>query len=117
MVVSSAVPASAQVRRILKSPGSFGVKVPVKSPQASAPAGSSRTLEGLPVGEISEPVQTQFGWHLIQVLERRDEDMSRERQRLVARQAIRQRKADEAYQEWIRLERDKAYVEYRLDER
>lgn len=86
------------------------------SPGATVPD-FERAMDGLNPGEISEPVQTQFGWHLIQVIERRDEDMSKERQRLVARQAIRQRKADEAYQEWIRLERDKAYVEYRLDER
>jgi len=76
-----------------------------------------RAMDALEPGELSEPVRSPFGWHLIQVLERRDEDMSRERQRMVARQAIRQRKAEEAYQEWVRLQRDKAYVEYRLEER
>jgi peptidyl-prolyl cis-trans isomerase SurA len=76
-----------------------------------------RAMETLKPGELSEPIRSPFGWHLIQVLERRDEDMSKERQRLLARQAIRQRKADEAYQEWVRQQRDKAYVEYRLDER
>jgi len=73
-------------------------------------------MNALKPGEVSEPVRTSFGWHLIQVLERRDEDMSKERQRVLARQAIRQRKSDEAYQEWVRLQRDKAYVEYRLED-
>jgi peptidyl-prolyl cis-trans isomerase SurA len=76
-----------------------------------------RAIEVLQANEVSEPVRSPFGWHLIQVLGRRSEDMSGERQRMAARQAIRQRKADEAYQEWIRLQRDKAYVEYRLEER
>jgi peptidyl-prolyl cis-trans isomerase SurA len=62
-------------------------------------------------------VQTPFGWHLIQVLERRNEDMSKERLRLEARRTLRARKSDEAYQEWVRQRRDLAYIEYRLDER
>lgn len=76
-----------------------------------------RAMDALEVNGVSEPVRSPFGWHLIQVLARRTEDLSGERQRMAARQAIRQRKSDEAYQEWIRLQRDKAYVEYRLDER
>jgi peptidyl-prolyl cis-trans isomerase SurA len=76
-----------------------------------------RAVDALPLDGVSEPVRTPFGWHLIQVLGRRNEDLSGERQRMAARQAIRQRKAEEAYQEWIRLQRDKAYVEYRLEER
>jgi peptidyl-prolyl cis-trans isomerase SurA len=74
-------------------------------------------MNALAVGEISAPVQTPFGWHLIQVLERRDEDMSRDRQRLAAQSALRARKSDEAYQEWVRQLRDRAYIEYRIDER
>jgi peptidyl-prolyl cis-trans isomerase SurA len=51
------------------------------------------------------------------VLGRRSEDMSKERQRVAARQALRARKSDEAYQEWLRQLRDKAYVEFRTEER
>lgn len=74
-------------------------------------------VAALNINQISEPVQTPFGWHLIQVLERRTEDVSGERQRLSARNEIRARKAEEAYQEWLRQLRDRAYVEYRLEEK
>ena len=76
-----------------------------------------RALNALQPNQVSEPIKTEFGWHLIQVLERRDEDMSKERQRLLARQALRERKSDEAYQEWLRQLRDRAYVQLRLEEK
>ena len=61
--------------------------------------------------------QSPFGFHLIQVLERRTEDATAERQRLAARQVLRERKSDEAYQDWVRQMRDRAYVEYRSEDR
>jgi peptidyl-prolyl cis-trans isomerase SurA len=76
-----------------------------------------RAMNALKEGEISAPVQTQFGFHLIEVLGRRDEDVSLERQRAEARQALRARKSDESYQEWLRQLRDRAYVEYHLEDR
>jgi peptidyl-prolyl cis-trans isomerase SurA len=76
-----------------------------------------RAMNGIEPGQVSDPVQSPFGWHLIQVIERRSEDMSKERQRVLARQSIRTRKADEAYQEWVRQQRDRAYVELRLEDR
>jgi peptidyl-prolyl cis-trans isomerase SurA len=67
--------------------------------------------------EVSQPVKTPFGWHLIQLIERRTADMSSERRRIEARKALLERKGDEAYQEWLRQLRDRAYVELRLEER
>lgn len=76
-----------------------------------------RAMDNLKIAETSEPVRSPFGWHLIQVLERRTADASAERRRLLARQALRERKSEEAYQDWLRQMRDRAYVEYRLEER
>jgi len=60
-------------------------------------------------------VQTQFGWHLIQVLERRNTDVSEQQKRQQARIAIGTFKSDEMFQDWLRQLRDRAFVEYRLD--
>lgn len=76
-----------------------------------------RAMNALKPGELSAPVRTPFGFHLIRVEERRAGDPSAERRRQQARQALRERKADEAYQEWLRQLRDRSYVELRLDER
>lgn len=75
-----------------------------------------QAMRRLKPGQVSAPFKTAFGWHIVQVLERRTQDMSKDRQRLNARQAIRARKADEQWQEWVRQQRDKAYVELRLEE-
>ncbi len=76
-----------------------------------------RAMDALKDNELSPVVQTPFGMHLIQVLERRQRDVSEERKRAVARQALRERRLDESYQEWLRQLRDRAYVEIRLDEK
>jgi len=76
-----------------------------------------RAMDALKIKEISEPIQSPFGFHLIQVLERRVEDASKERKRNTARQVLRERKSDEAYQDWVRQTRDRAYVDLRLDDR
>jgi len=75
-----------------------------------------RAMDALQPGQVSEPTRSPFGWHLIQVLERRNQDVSQERKRLDARRAIRARKAEEAFDDWVRQARDRAYVEYRLEE-
>ncbi len=76
-----------------------------------------KAMNDLGLGEISEPVRSPFGWHIIQVLERRKQDMSKEAARLKARQEIRARKSDEAYQDWVRELRDRAFVELRLEDK
>jgi peptidyl-prolyl cis-trans isomerase SurA len=76
-----------------------------------------RAMNGLKIGELSEPVRSPFGWHLIQVTERRQGNVAPDRQRAQARRTLAERKADEAYQEWLRQLRDRTFVEYRLEER
>jgi len=69
-----------------------------------------QAMNRLQIGEVSNPVKTEFGWHLIQVLERREGQLTVEKQRQFARAAIRERKFDQAYQEWMRELRDNATV-------
>jgi len=119
------------LRERIEHGSDFAELARLQSQDASAPKGGDlgwlspgdtvpdfeRTMNQLKVGELSQPIKTEFGWHLVQVLARREEDMSKERVRLTARQALRERKSDEAYQEWLRQLRDKTYVEIRNDER
>ncbi len=116
--------------RVLKGNQDFGQLARLHSVDGSATRGGDlgwlnpgdvvpefeRAMAELKPNEISAPVLSPFGWHLIQVLERRTEESPIERNRLVARQALRERKSEDAYQEWIRQLRDRTYVEYRLDD-
>jgi peptidyl-prolyl cis-trans isomerase SurA len=74
-----------------------------------------RAMNALQPGEVSQPVRSPFGWHLIQVVERRVQDVTDERKRAAARQALRERKAEQAYEDWVRQLRDSTYVDYRLE--
>jgi peptidyl-prolyl cis-trans isomerase SurA len=76
-----------------------------------------QAMAKLSAGEVSGPVRSPFGWHLILVEERRTQDVTQERKRDVARNAIRARKADEQFGEFTRQVRDKAYVEYKTEEK
>jgi peptidyl-prolyl cis-trans isomerase SurA len=75
-----------------------------------------KVMDGLKIGELSAPVKSPFGWHLIRVDERRTADVSADREKMQVRQSIRARKADENYEDWLRQLRDKAYVEIKPEE-
>ena len=121
----------AQLREKIVAGADFGEMAKQQSEDSSASKGGDlgwvapgdtvqefeRVMNGLKDKEVSQPVQTPFGWHLVQVLERRSDELSEDRKKQAARQAIRQRKADEAFQDWLRQSRDRAFVENRYDER
>ena len=119
-----------QVHQRLKSGEDFAALAKLYSQDGSAQKGGDlgwlypgdtvqpfdQAMNALKIGEISNPVQTQFGFHIIQVLERRTTDVSQDRQRQRAMGALRQRKMEDANLEWIRQVRDRAYVEIRLED-
>ena len=71
-------------------------------------------MNTLDEGAISEPFRSQFGWHVMEVLERRSQDMSEEFRRGRARQLLQRRKFDEELDGWLREIRQNAYVEVKL---
>lgn len=119
-----------QVQQRLKSGDDFAALAKLYSQDGSAQKGGDlgwlypgdtvqpfeQAMNGLKVNEISGPVQSPFGFHIIQVLERRTTDVSQERQRQRAMMALRQRKLEDANLEWVRQVRDRSYVEIRLDD-
>ena len=72
-------------------------------------------MQNLKAGQISDAVQSGFGWHLIQVVARRNADITVEKKRQRAHIAIRDFKADDLYQDWLRQLRDRAYIEYLVE--
>jgi peptidyl-prolyl cis-trans isomerase SurA len=75
-----------------------------------------KVMNSLPPNEISQPFQSSFGWHIVQVLERRDQDTREDLLRMKAVEAIRADKAEDATEIWLRRLRDEAFVEVRLEE-
>lgn len=119
-----------QVReRIVQGGESFSDLAKRFSNDGSAPQGGSlgwlnpgesvpqfeKVMKSLKVGEVSEPVQTQFGWHLIVVDERRNQDMADQFQRNQVRQRIFVQRSEAAYEAWLQQARNQSYVDNRLE--
>jgi len=75
-----------------------------------------KAMNALKPNQLSQPVRSSFGLHLIQVLGRRSHDITQERLEAAARQQIHARKADERYEQWARQLRDEAFVEYLVED-
>jgi peptidyl-prolyl cis-trans isomerase SurA len=73
-------------------------------------------MNALKPGEISAPVKTPFGMHIVQIVERKTQDTSKDKERAGARQVLTERKRQEATEDWARQVRDRAYVEFREEQ-
>lgn len=117
----------AEIKKRIEGGASFAEQAKLHSEDGSAAQGGDlgwaspgmfvpefeKAMNALQPGQMSGLVQSDFGWHLIQVLERRNADVTVEQKRQRASMAIRSFKSDEAYQDWLRQLRDHAFVEYR----
>lgn len=115
-----------EIKQRIDKGASFAEEARLHSEDGSAPQGGDlgwlspgetvpefeNAMEGLKTGQVSGLVQSGFGWHLIQVIERRRTDVTDEQKRQRARMAIRTVKSDDAYQDWLRQLRDRAFIEY-----
>jgi len=84
------------------------------NPGETVPA-FEQAMDALQPGQISQPVKTHFGWHLIEVLGRRTKDMAEEYKRIQARRILYQRRAGPAFDDWLSQLRGKAYIDNRLE--
>ncbi|MPQ72210.1 peptidylprolyl isomerase, partial [Pseudomonas sp. MWU12-2323] len=76
-----------------------------------------KAMVALPIGQLSQPVRTSFGWHLIEVEGKRNQDVSSDHEKMAVKQQIRSRKMEQAYADWVRQLRDSAFVEEHLDDK
>jgi len=84
------------------------------SPGETVPA-FERAMDALQPGDVSQPVKSSFGWHLIQVLERRTKDMEDEYRRMQARQILFERRVEPALEDWLNQLEGQAYIDNRID--
>jgi peptidyl-prolyl cis-trans isomerase SurA len=75
-----------------------------------------QAISTLKPGEISDPIESPFGFHILRITERKTEDQSAQKERNMARQVLRERKLQEAMEDWMRQVRDRAYVEFREEQ-
>src|SRR3546814_819498 len=118
-----------QLRQRLVNGADFAELAKRNSDDVSAPQGGDlgwltqgetvppfeQAMNSLEPGQISEPVKSQFGWHLIQVLERRTKNMEKEFKRMQARQTLFERRVEPAFEDWLSQLRGQAYIDNRLD--
>lgn len=118
-----------QLRQRIEMGESFEELARLYSEDATAPQGGDlgwlnpgetvpafeQAMNALQPGEVSQPVLSQFGWHLIRVEDRREKDMEDEYRRLQARQILFQRRVEPAFEDWLNQLRGQAYIDNRLD--
>jgi peptidyl-prolyl cis-trans isomerase SurA len=116
-------------QRIVDGGEDFGALARQNSQDATAPQGGDlgwlnpgetvpefeQVMNSLQPGQVSAPVQTRFGWHIIQVLERRQKDVKDEVERMQARRVLFERRADLAFEDYLEQLRDQAYIDNRLE--
>ncbi|MEE9326245.1 MAG: peptidylprolyl isomerase [Cocleimonas sp.] len=90
-----------------------GGKLDMVNPAAYVPP-FAKAVSSLPLNTLSQPIQTKFGWHLIEVLERQTSDQTRQAIKLQAQSLLSEKKQTEDHKNWLQSLRDAAFVEYKI---